>query len=297
MDMHGKHYHSDEERSYRMGIWARNFEEVVKHNARFVEGLETYEMGMNHFGDLFTEEFSAVYLMKDVDFNAEINNCKQLTQSEGDIPAEVDWTTKGAVTPVKNQGQCGSCWAFSATGSMEGGYFIKNGKLLSFSEQQLVDCSKSYGNMGCNGGIMEFAFSFVEDHGITTEDKYPYKAVTQSKCAVPEGEYKVTECYDVKVNSTESLKEAIALEPVSVAIQANQLGFQLYRKGVFSGNCGTKLDHGVLAVGYGSDSGKDFIKVKNSWGGSWGEQGYIRLVQKEGHGQCGINMQPSYASF
>lgn len=294
MDMHGKHYHSDEEKNYRMGIWVKNFEEVMKHNARFVEGLETYEMGMNHFGDLFTEEFAATYLMKNVDFNDE-NQCKQLTQKIVGMPNAIDWTTKGAVTPVKNQGQCGSCWAFSATGSLEGAQAIKTGTLKSFSEQELVDCATAEGNHGCLGGIMEWAFTYVIKNGIVTEDAYPYTARGGTCKKGLTDKVHFTGCYDIKINDTEALKEAILVGPVSVAIQANQLGFQLYKKGVFSGNCGTKLDHGVLAVGWGTDGDKGFIKVKNSWGAGWGEQGYIRIIQKDKAGECGINMQPSRA--
>ena len=279
-----------------MGVWIKNLEEVIKHNARFEAGEETYTMRMNHFGDLSTEEFSATYLMKKPEVSAPKNACENQFTGNGFVgDATVDWTTKGAVTPIKNQGQCGSCWAFSATGSMEGAYQIKNGKLLSFSEQQLVDCSKSYGNNGCGGGLMDYAFTYVLDHGITTEDKYPYAARGQT-CKQQEGEYKISSCSDVKKESNAALKEAIEKGPVSVAIQANKLGFQLYHGGVFSGNCGTNLDHGVLAVGYGTD-GKSYIKVKNSWGAGWGEQGFIRIEDRDEKGQCGINMDPTIAFF
>merc|ERR1712159_613911 len=158
----------------------------------------------------------------------------------------VDWTTKGAVTPVKNQGQCGSCWAFSTTGSTEGAYQIAPGKLQSFSEQELVDCAGSYGNQGCNGGLM--------DNG----SKYAYTAKTgqcsSSKSADPAlAKGSVTSFNDVTSDSASQLMAAVSKGPVSVAIEADQSGFQFYKSGVFSGTCGTNLDHGVLVVGYGTD--------------------------------------------
>merc|ERR1712061_231528 len=178
------------------------------------------------------------------------------------LAANVDWSTKGAVTPVKDQGQCGSCWAFSTTGSMEGSYEISTGSLKSMSEQQLMDCSLL--NSGCNGGSMDLAFMFAENHVVCTEQSYPYTAVDgscKSSCstAIPQGG--VTGYQDVQ-SSTQALKSAIMQQPVSVAIQADQSAFQLYTGGTISSGCGTSLDHGVLAVGY-TDS---YYKVKNSWG-------------------------------
>ena len=200
------------------------------------------------------------------------------------------------MTHVKNQGQCGSCWAFSTTGSLEGLYALKNKEQKSFSEQQLVDCSKSYGNQGCNGGLMNLSFFYVQDHGITEESKYPYHG-TNGKCTYKDEDavFKNKDCTEVTAKSEKALLAAIAQQPVSVAIQANQLGFQTYKRGVFSGICGHKLDHGVLAVGYGKLNDKGYIKVKNSWGGSWGDKGYILLERKgDGNGQCGINLAASF---
>merc|ERR1712072_310560 len=193
----------------------------------------------------------------------------------------VDWFFTGVTAPVKNQGQCGSCWSFSATGSMEGANFIANGKLVSLSEQQLVDCSRAEGDKGCFGGLMDNAFEYVlKNKGIDTEADYGYTA-QGGTC-----------------NAAKEKKHA-----VSVAIEADQPSFQFYKKGVFSGTCGTNLDHGVLAVGYGSETSgiikkmtQDYWLVKNSWGASWGDQGYIKLLRNGGakQGQCGIAMQPSY---
>ncbi|CAI5746198.1 unnamed protein product [Peronospora destructor] len=188
-------------------------------------------------------------------------------------PEAVDWEEKGGVTPIKNQGMCGSCWAFSTTGAVEGAAFVSSGKLPSLSEQELVDCDHN-GDMGCNGGLMDHAFAWIEDHGgICSEGDYEYKGAAQM-----------------------SLKVAVAQQPVSVAIEADQKAFQFYKTGVFNLTCGTSLDHGVLAVGYGTENGQKFWKVKNSWGPSWGEKGYIRLARGGNGpaGKCGIASVPSY---
>jgi len=208
--------------------------------------------------------------------------------------AEVDWTTKGAVTKVKNQGSCGSCWAFSTTGSMEGAHFIKTGTLLSLSEQNLVDCSKK--NNGCGGGDMDLAFQYTETAPLESETDYPYKGREWfhkgCKYDSSKGKVKVTAFKDVTPNSSEALKAAIAKGPVSVAIEADKRAFQSYTSGILkaSAGCGTNLDHGVLAVGYGTENGTPFYKVKNSWGATWGEEGYIKLEIVDGKGTCGIQM-------
>jgi hypothetical protein len=215
------------------------------------------------------------------------------------VAGSVDWRTKGAVTPVKNQGQCGSCWAFSTTGSVEGAVAIKTGKLTSVSEQQLVDCSGAEGNQGCNGGLMDYAFEYIiKNGGLDTESDYAYTA-RDGSCNAAKAATKassISSYKDVAHNSEAQLIAAVTQQPVSVAIEADQSGFQLYKSGVFSGPCGTQLDHGVLAVGYNTDStGKNYWIVKNSWGASWGLQGYILMAQGKGAaGICGINMEPSY---
>jgi len=227
----------------------------------------------------------------------------------GDLPESVNWVEDGAVTPVKNQGQCGSCWAFSAVGSIEGALFIKSGELVSLSEQQLVDCDKQ--DLGCKGGLMDNAFAFEEhEGGLCTEEDYPYHAVQgecrDTECEDAEGS-KINSFIDVEAKSASALMEALSYQPVSIAIDASKLPFQFYKHGVFDSRCGTRLDHGVLAVGYGTEinddaddaESKDYWLVKNSWGPEWGDEGYIKIARSEGDkterlgGQCGILLQPS----
>merc|ERR1711988_872050 len=205
---------------------------------------------------------------------------------DSNLASDVNWVEKGAVTPVKNQGQCGSCWAFSTTGSVEGAMFLYSGELESYSEQQLVDCSKQ--NNGCNGGLMDYAFKYIETAPLELESEYPYHA-KKSKCKYEKskGKGKVKGFKDVRKDTTGmQLKAALAHGPVSVAIEADQFVFQGYHSGIITHGCGTRLDHGVLAVGYG----EDYFLVKNSWGASWGDKGYLKIAPS----QCGITHQPSY---
>jgi len=232
------------------------------------------------------------------------------------VASSVDWVTKGAVTPVKNQGQCGSCWAFSTTGATEGAYAIATGKLLSFSEQELVDCAGSYGNQGCNGGLMDNGFKYLVSKGDALESEYGYTGKSGSACSASKSSSpalaagRVTSFHDVTPDSIPQMEAAVSQGPVSVAIEADQSGFQFYKNGVFSGACGSNLDHGVLVVGYGTDSGKDYWKIKNSWGPTWGDQGYIRVIKGDSFetnsrkllggggggssGECGLLKDPSY---
>merc|ERR1712194_512562 len=206
------------------------------------------------------------------------------------LATTVNWITKGAVTPVKDQGQCGSCWAFSSTGGTEGSWEVATGSLVSLSEQQLVDCSKQ--NSGCNGGLMDYAFSYYKGTSIASESSYPYTARDGSckssyTTAIPQGG--VTGYKDVS-SSSSSLMSALNSQPVSVAVQADQSAFQRYSGGIVTSGCGTSFFHGVLAAGY--DSAQGYFLVKNSWGASWGDAGYLKIGTSGN--VCGITSQPSY---
>ncbi|XP_050210002.1 low-temperature-induced cysteine proteinase-like [Mercurialis annua] len=297
---HGKNYNGLGERERRFEIFKDNLRFVDEHNS--VD--RSYKVGLNRFADLSNEEYKRMYLGTRMNRNHSrpvgLMSDRYLFKDgeSNELPESVDWREKGAVVPVKDQGQCGSCWAFSTVGAVEGINQIVTGDLISLSEQELVDCDTSY-NQGCNGGLMDYAFEFIiQNGGIDTEEDYPYQA-SDNMCDPNRKNAKVVgiDGYeDVPVNDEKSLQNAVAHQPVSVAIEAGGRAFQLYQSGVFTGRCGTQLDHGVVAVGYGTENGVDYWIVRNSWGPAWGESGYIKMERnvKTKTGKCGIAIQPSY---
>jgi len=301
----GKNYASLDELEVRYHYFKNTLFTIANHN---LDKTQTFQMGINQFSDLSPEEFQIKYLggfkqsnMTSLSVGAAA--CSKFTGTPGKmLPNAVDWTTLGKTTAVKDQGYCGSCWSFSAAEAIESAWAIKKGQLLTLSEQQLVDCSKKYGNMGCNGGLMDSAFHYVMDNGLCLESAYPYtsgKTTTSGTCQTTcSPAVTISGCADTTPNNQITLKEAVSMGPVSIAIQADSKIFQSYTSGIITGtSCGQTLDHGVVITGYSQENSIMYWKVRNSWSASWGEAGYVRIERSEktnDAGTCGVAMQPSF---
>lgn len=286
------------EATLRKSIFEANLLKIQEHNKKYDQGLVTYKLGINKFADLTADEFSARLATNIISLESlSLPNGTLYTPNENlSVPESIDWRTKGAVTGVKNQGLCGGCWAFSATGVIEGQVAIQTGNLVSLSEQQLIDCDTT--NYGCSGGVVQLAFLYVQDNGLMTEEVYPYKQTASSCKATSTKSNKVfvKDYVNIKQGSEDDLKSAVgSIGPVSIAMQADSI--QFYESGIFEGSCTGSLNHGVLAVGYDKDSttGTYYWIMKNSWGTSWGESGYFRL--KMGSNLCGITTQSCYTTY
>jgi C1A family cysteine protease len=280
-------YQTKQDAWYRFNVFKANLVRAAYQNQN---DQGTAEYGVTQFMDMTEEEFAETYLTLQHDEHNEwmggLDQMDFLAKTE-DAPESYDWREHGAVTPVKDQGQCGSCWAFSTIANIEGQYFLKNNKLESFSEQELVDCDKK-SDQGCNGGLMQNAFVFLEETGFELESEYKYTA-RDGTCHAKEHtqEGKVASWKMVSRDAKEIAATLASTGPLSAAVNASW--FQTYMGGIMDPFfCNPKkLDHGITLVGYGAEGGKDFWIIKNSWNTSWGEKGYVRLAR--GHGKCGIN--------
>ncbi|KAK9526778.1 hypothetical protein VZT92_015459 [Zoarces viviparus] len=293
---HNKVYSHQIEESGRRRIWEENLDMIGVHNLEASLGLHTYELAMNHLGDLTTEEITGMLMGTTVpsDLERGPSNFVRLNTS---LPASLDWRDKGLVTEVKMQGQCGSCWAFSAVGALEGQLKKSTGVLVSLSPQNLVDCSVKGGNEGCKGGFMAKAFQYViTNQGIDSDTCYPYVAM-RGQCQY-NSQHRAANCSDyafIPEGDEVALKEALAsIGPISVAIDASKSKFAFYRHGVYRDHtCTHHVNHGVLVVGYGTERQYDYWLVKNSWGVKYGDEGYIKMARNK-HNQCGIARYACY---
>lgn len=303
IEKYNKKY-DQEEKEFRLEIFTENYKYIQKTNKKETE----FQLTINEFADLTDEEFRRKYTPHEIpaDETPFSGSSKPRVEQKlhDNIPEEVDWVALGAVTDVKNQGHCGSCWTFSTTGSVEGHYQIITGDLKAFAEQQFVDCAgPKYGNYGCNGGLTIRAFNYLFDHGLCTEEQYPYTAeegecqyeqsCTGEDVAIPPG---ALLSYTMVGHTERHLLHGIALGPLSVSVEADSKVFRFYKNGVMSSDeCGRRLNHAVLAVGYGNLDGVPYWKVKNSWSAKWGDEGYILL--KRGDNECGIRTRTEYPNF
>ncbi len=290
---HAKEYPTPAEEEFRRQVFEQAWLKVQELN-RDAEAV----FGLTVFSDLTEEEFRSQKLGLKLAAASE-GLPEHLAGSSAGLADSLDWRSKGAVTPVKDQARCGSCWAFSTTGNLEGLYFLNKHQLLSFSEQMLVDCSFSFGNDGCDGGLPTQAIDFVVVGGIQTESDYPYLAVNM----MCQPAYQAFTWKEVRgqvripKNDNDALLSAVNLNPVSVGIDAT--GLQYYKSGIFGSKCGKSIDHAVLVVGYGSSDGTDYWLVKNSWSSKWGEDGYFRLKRIKGvaPAPCAVSELASYATL
>ncbi|XP_021003543.1 cathepsin K [Parasteatoda tepidariorum] len=309
--LYNKTYLSDMDEEERRIIWEENVKLVQRHNLEADLREHDFRLGINHLSDSGLEEYMGInglILIPSVQTffetikRAEEREKERKVEKEEEnenYPKHVDWREKGYVTPVQNQGFCGACWAFSAVGSLEAQYKKKTGKLVPLSSQNLVDCSKTTGNLGCRGGGIDSSFLYIRrNRGIDTEESYPYSG-KEGECRFKRNNIgaKLKGWVDVKQFNEKALMKAVAtVGPVSVGINSEGYGFKHYRSGVYDvPSCNSyMINHGVLVVGYGTtESGTDYWIVKNSWGPTWGEGGYVRMRRNKNN-QCGIASLASY---
>jgi len=297
MQQHNKVYAADQV-VHRFNIWKENMEMILNHN---LNSKASWTLGMNAFGDLTAEEWKARMGIRRVAHPVKPTHKKKHsfkpTKEGAAPPATWDWRDHNAINPVQNQGQCGSCWAFTAGDAVSGAWAIKTGLLFAVSVQEIVDCSGPQGNQGCNGGLMDQAFQWViANGGICDWQEYQYTAETGNCMSGNCTNVAAIKAYvDVPTLDENALMTATYSTVVSTAVEADQSVFQFYTGGIIdSAACGDELDHGMTVVGWGTDKGVDYWTLRNMWGEAWGEAGYVRLVR--GKNMCGLATEPSYVT-
>ncbi|XP_072561499.1 cathepsin K-like [Paramormyrops kingsleyae] len=291
-----KQYNSREEEGSRRSIWEKNMRLIDAHNQEYKQGIHSYELGMNSLGDMTSEEVAMKMTGLRVPRFRKSNNTVLLGGDLEKLPCSIDYRKKGYVTPVRHQGSCGSCWAFSAAGALEGLMKKMTGKLVPLSPQNLVDCVSQ---SGCKGGFMTDAFEYISTNkGIDSEKVYPYVGKDQTCAYNASGKAAVCRCYEeVESGNERELKAAVAsVGPVSAAVSSLLDSFRFYKRGVYNDPmCSADdIDHAVLVVGYSYTwRGKKYWIIKNSWGTDWGVNGYMRLA-RNGNNTCGIATMASY---
>ncbi|XP_059205363.1 procathepsin L-like [Centropristis striata] len=295
---HGKVYDDQMEVAYRRAVWEKNVRLVLRHNKEASAGLHSFTMGLNHLADMTAEEVNEKLNGLKMEEPTRVRNYTFKDLSGQKMPKSVDWRKNGMVGPVRNQGMCGSCWAFSTMGALEAQMRRQTGALVTLSPQNLVDCSAS--NHGCRGGYLSAAFRYViRNQGVDSENFYPYET-RDGPCrySVEGMAGYCSDFHDVPPGNERALQAAVAtVGPISVAVNAMLQSFHFYKGGLYNEpNCDPNhRNHAVLLVGYGSEDGQDFWIVKNSWGVEWGEGGYIRIVRNRNN-LCGIASNAVYPS-
>eukprot|EP00443_Scrippsiella_acuminata_P002590 CAMPEP_0115258432 /NCGR_PEP_ID=MMETSP0270-20121206/47286_1 /TAXON_ID=71861 /ORGANISM="Scrippsiella trochoidea, Strain CCMP3099" /LENGTH=518 /DNA_ID=CAMNT_0002674171 /DNA_START=28 /DNA_END=1581 /DNA_ORIENTATION=+ len=300
--------YADNEWEARFAAFKSSLEAIHEHNAMG----HSFRLALNEHADVAPRDFVRTHMSGLTGLWATTNRSGvgmlreeplllRAHREKAPLPTSADWLTKGVLGPVQDQGQCGGCWSFAATDALSAAWQIATGRYVELSKQQLMDCSVDFGNQGCAGGNMDNAFRYAEGAALCYANSYPYRGTlssckSQCSVAIPLGG--ITGFYQVPENSEYALMRAVSKQPVAVGIEAEKSrNFQLYRSGVMSGLCGTKPNHAVTVVGYGEEEGKPYWLVRNSWGSTWGLDGYFKLLRGPGPigtGECGIYTMPSY---
>lgn len=295
---HGKVYDNQTEIDFRRAVWEKNVHLVLRHNQEASAGKHSFTLGLNHLADMTAEEINEKLNGLKLEETVNFTNGTFKDVSDSPLPVNVDWRKEGLVGPVRNQGLCGSCWAFSSLGALEGQLKKRTGTLVSLSPQNLVDCSTQDGNLGCRGGYITKAYSYViRNGGVDSESFYPYEH-KNGKCRYSvQGRAGYCSKFSILPEGDEKMLQKVlaSVGPISVAVNAMLESFHMYSGGLYNvPSCNPKLiNHAVLLVGYGTDAGQDYWLVKNSWGTAWGEGGYIRLARNKNN-LCGIASFPVY---